>query len=357
MYSILHIESVKNIDEEKILSIALFRYENNEVLDQLVSILNPETLVSDQYEVRLGLSNKRLRKAPKFYEIAKRVLEIIEGTILICFDKKNQSFILKKEFERLGYPLDLEIFDLKYELTKMNIFSKNVTLAIACKEFGIPFTHDFSNKLNGLALVKLFKIIKEKDIEKQLNQRKEIFSIEDQNLFKIQRDLPHEVGVFYIHNKKGEIIFLEKSMNVHNSVNQLFTSQSMLSENIRNHTDYITFDITGSELIASIKAQIEIEKIIPLLNKKRPIEKECNVLFDESISFLITDKGRVVGEESFVFIKKGAIIGYGYYDLNIQVNTLNKVEKLVTKINETKEIRTLVRSFIKEKKYLEIIDL
>lgn len=358
MYSILYIEFIKNVEEKKILSIALFRYENNQITDQLVSTLNPETILPEEYEIRIGLSNKRLQRAPKFYEIAKRILEMLEGTILVCFDKKNQFYLLKDEFKALGFSLDLTVFDLKSILKKTGDFSNKITLKKAYRTFGIPFSNDFSTKLNGLALVKLFKIIKEKDVEKQLNQQKNIFSIEDQNLFKIQRDLPHETGVFYIHNKRGEIIFLEKTFNIYNRVNQLFTSQNNLSKNIRNHIDYITYDTTGSELIASIKAQIETDIIAPLLNSnQRKIKKENTTLFDRSKSFLITDRGRTIGEESFVFIKEGSIVGYGYYELNHQINSLNKVKKLITNINETKEIRMLVRNFIKEKKYIEIIDL
>ncbi|MFV0238409.1 MAG: hypothetical protein ACK5HU_07765 [Flavobacteriales bacterium] len=354
MYSILHIEFVKNVAELKILSIALFRYENNEITDQLISILNPETLISKKCEARIGLSNKQLQKAPKFYEIAKRILEITKNTLLVCFDKTSHFSILKEEFESLGFSFNPRVLDLKIQLEKMNLFSKNVALSKIYKAFGIPFTFHFSTKLNGLALVKLFKILKEKDLNRQFIQKKE-YSEKDSNLFKIQRDLPHETGVFYIHDKKGTIIFLEGTSNIYNRVNQLFTSKSPHSKNIQRQAHHITFNLTGSVLIASIKALVEIQTIAPVFNKNLNIQKSTP--FNTSTSFLIIDKGQILGENSFILIKKGFIAGYGYYHLNNQMNDLNKIETIMTPINETKEIHSLVHSFIKDKNYLKIIDL
>ncbi len=343
--------------EEKILSIAFFRYENNEITDELMSIINPEVIIPEAYEKRIGLSNKRLRKAPKFYQVAKRVLEIMENTMVVCFDEASQFSLLKKEFEALGFPLNSPVFDIKKEIEKYTFPSKEITLPKVYKAFGIPFTKDFSNKSNGLALVKLFKIIQEKDIEKFLNQQKEIFSAVEDNLFKIQRDLPYEKGILYIHDQKGEIIFLEKTQNIRNRVNQIFTSQDVFSKNIQNLVDYVTFDLMASDLIASIKEQIGREHINPVLNKKIEFEQEKETLFGTKKSFLIIDKGCVSGENSFVLIQKGRITGYGYYELNNQINTKAQIEKRIIKIKETKEIRTLVHSCIKQKKYIKIIDL
>ncbi len=357
MYSIMYIESVKTVrNERKLLSIALYRYENHEVVDQLISVLNPEAAISKACEERIGFSNKRLQQAPKFYEIAKRVLELVEKTIVVCFDQEDFR-LLQEEFETLGFPFSMDFFDIKSTLQQYDFLKESETLSEVCKMLGIPFTEAFSNQLNGLALVKLFKIIQEKDIEKLLYQKKEIFSTGNNTLFKMQRDLPHTTGVFYMHNAKGDIIYLECTNNIHIRVNQLLTEHHTLSDTIRNHVDYITYDATGSELIALLKEELERKRIEPVLNETSSIEIPTQTLFDTEKSFLIVDKGRVVGENSFVLIKNGAIAGYGYYDLNHQINCLEKVEKMITPIEETKRIRYGIHTFIKQKKYIEIIDL
>lgn len=357
MYSIAYIESVETPHNEyKILSIALYRYENNEVVDQLISILNPEVTISEMCEQRIGFSNKRLQRAPKFYEIAKRVLELMDKTIVVCFEKE-QFMLLKQEFEALGFPFAMDFFDIKSVIQSYDFLKDIKTLAGICKVLGIPFTETFSNQLNGLALVKLFKIIQEKDVEKLLYQKTKLFSDVNSNLFKIQRDLPNAVGIFYIHNSKGEIIYLERTNNIHIRVNQIFTNHDTLSENIRNHVSYVTYDVTGSELIALLKEALGKERIQPILNGTFSVEKPKRTLFDTKKSFLMVDKGRVVGENSFVLIKEGAIVGYGYYDLHNQINGLEKVEKIITPIEESNPIRYGVHWFMKQKKYIKIIEL
>ena len=44
-----------------------------------------------------------LRSAPKFYEVAKRIIEITEGCILVAHNASFDYRILRTEFNRLGY--------------------------------------------------------------------------------------------------------------------------------------------------------------------------------------------------------------------------------------------------------------
>jgi len=44
-----------------------------------------------------------LRNAPKFYEIAKRIIEITEDCIVVAHNTQFDIRILKTEFKRLGF--------------------------------------------------------------------------------------------------------------------------------------------------------------------------------------------------------------------------------------------------------------
>ena len=45
-----------------------------------------------------------LRNAPKFYEVAKRIVEITEDCIIVAHNSSFDYRILKTEFKRLGFP-------------------------------------------------------------------------------------------------------------------------------------------------------------------------------------------------------------------------------------------------------------
>ena len=44
-----------------------------------------------------------LKNAPKFYEVAKRIVEITEGCIIVAHNAEFDYRILKTEFKRLGF--------------------------------------------------------------------------------------------------------------------------------------------------------------------------------------------------------------------------------------------------------------
>ena len=55
-----------------------------------------------------GINSKMLRSAPKFYEVAKRIVEITEDCILVAHNAQFDYRILKTEFRRLGFDFERE---------------------------------------------------------------------------------------------------------------------------------------------------------------------------------------------------------------------------------------------------------
>ena len=89
----------------------------------------------------------------------------------------------------------------------------------------------------------------------------------------IVESLPSETGIYYMHNKEGDIIFLAKTKNIKKRVNQHFTNEGRLARNLQKETKKVSFERTGSELAAIIKETAELEKNIPKYNKKNSIPK------------------------------------------------------------------------------------
>ena len=74
--------------------------ENGEVVDQLVSLVNPEKGI-DPYVTKLtGITNKMVRTAPKFYELAKRVVKITEDCTFVAHNISFDSMIMQAELIR-----------------------------------------------------------------------------------------------------------------------------------------------------------------------------------------------------------------------------------------------------------------
>jgi DNA polymerase-3 subunit epsilon len=79
--------------------------------------------------------------------------------------------------------------------------------------------------------------------------------------------LPTKTGIYYIHNEKGDLIYIGKSRNIKKRVNQHFTGTSGKSKKIQREVFAVTYEVTGSELIALLKESEEIKINKPIYNR------------------------------------------------------------------------------------------
>ena len=71
MYAVVDLETTGGrFSEEGITEVAIYRFDGHQVVDRLVSLVNPMRPI-DPYVTRLtGIDNKMLRRAPRFHELA-----------------------------------------------------------------------------------------------------------------------------------------------------------------------------------------------------------------------------------------------------------------------------------------------
>ena len=109
-----------------------------------------------------------LRSAPKFYEVAKRIIEITEDCIVVAHNASFDYRILRTEFSRLGYDY------IKPTLCTVELSQKLIpgqlsySLGKLVRALGIPVTDRHRASGDAMATVKLFKMLLEKDVKKEL---------------------------------------------------------------------------------------------------------------------------------------------------------------------------------------------
>lgn len=271
MYAILDIETTGGkYNEEGITEIAIYRYDGHEVVDQFISLVNPERPIQAFVVGLTGINNDMLRNAPKFYEVAKRIIEITEGCIMVAHNAQFDYRILSLEFDRLGYPFDLTTLctvELSQDLLPGH---KSYSLGKLTKSLGIPMTDRHRASGDALATVKLFKMLLDKDSEKKIIQAA-VRSFPRKHLDTILKDIiaetPSVTGVYYMHNEEGVIIYIGKSKNIKKRLTQHFTSDNRKSKRIQNEVVTVTYEETGSELIALLKENEEIKRNKPKFNR------------------------------------------------------------------------------------------
>ena len=271
MYCILDIETTGGqFNEEGITEIAIYKFDGLEVVDQFISLVNPEIPIQPFVVKLTGINNAMLRSAPKFFEVAKRIIEITSGCIIVAHNASFDYRILRTEFKRLGYDFQAKTL-CTVELSKKLIPEQpSYSLGKLVRALGIPMADRHRASGDAMATTKLFKMLLEKDVEKQiLNDfiKHEIQKGIAPKLLDIIEKLPSKTGVYYIHNEKGNLIYIGKSRNIKKRINQHFTSTSSKSKKIQREVFTVTYEETGSELIALLKESEAIKINKPILNR------------------------------------------------------------------------------------------
>ncbi|MNK33936.1 hypothetical protein D3C87_524350 [compost metagenome] len=271
MYAILDIETTGGqYNEEGITEIAIYKFDGHEVVDQFISLINPEIPIQPFVVKLTGISNAMLQSAPKFFEVAKRIIEITEGCILVAHNAQFDYRVLRTEFNRLGYnfeKLTLCTVELSQKLLPEQ---KSHSLGKLVRALGIPMSDRHRASGDAQATVQLFKLLLSKDTEKEIltgliktDTKKGI----SPKLMDLVEGLPSSTGLYYIYNESGDIIYLGKSRNIKKRVNQHFTSTARKSKRLQREAFSVQYEITGSELIALLKECQEIKVNKPTYNR------------------------------------------------------------------------------------------
>lgn len=393
-----------------------------------------------------------LRNAPKFYELAKRIVEITQDCIIVAHNAKFDYRILRTEFKRLGFEFERKTL-CTVELSKRLIPGHpSYSLGKLTRTLGIPVSDRHRAAGDAQATVKLFKILLDKDLDKTIikeSVRKEPKRQVEPKLLHIIEELPTSIGVYYMHKENGEIIYIGKSKNIKKRINQHFTSDNRKSKKIQSQVAAVTYEETGSELVALLKESEEIKRIKPIFNralrrnifthglfsfkdddgylnfkvaqvngKERPITtftnlqsaksfiskitddynlcqkltgeyktngncfnytiKKCNgacvceelpedynkrketiikTHSFENQNMVIIDRGREIDEGSAILIENGIFKGFGFFNLNYQINNLEILESLITPMQHNRDAQHIIQNFIRKNKRLKIIHL
>jgi DNA polymerase-3 subunit epsilon len=359
LYAILDIETTGGkFNEEGITEIAIYKFDGHTIVDQFISLVNPEKEIQ-QFVVGLtGINNKMLQNAPKFYEIAKRVIEITKNCTLVAHNTTFDYRILSTEFDRLGYDFNRNTL-CTVELSKQLILDQpSYSLGKLTKALGIPMTDRHRASGDALATVQLFKLLLEKDSTKTIIKEYVKYydqRIEKDRIQKLIAAVPSDTGLFYVHDKNGKILFLGRGKNVKSEVNKLFLKETKRALKIQERATSITYEKTGNELFTRLKYYLQLERLAPKYNIKK---KRKPLLYDfNNDDFIILDKGRETEEHALILVENNEVFGYGYTSLAHQENNIDILKSVLTPIEDKELAKIIVKNYLNSYTVQKIVRL
>ncbi|PCI01049.1 MAG: DNA polymerase III subunit epsilon [Flavobacteriaceae bacterium] len=357
MYAILDIETTGGkFNEEGITEIAIYKFDGHEVVDNFVSLVNPEREIQPFVVKLTGINSKMLRNAPKFHEVAKRIVEITQDCVIVAHNALFDYRILRTEFNRLGYDFVRKTV-CTVELSKTLIPEvESYKLGRLCKSLGIPVSSRHRADGDALATVQLFKLLLQKDIHKEIVSASISPEIKQNLAPKLQTllvGLPKTKGVFYAHKVDGTIQYIGKGKNIQKSVNQLFLKDSKNAKRIQRDVTSISYDATGNQLILQLIYVQELEAKQPKFNILR--KKQYKKIEFSNPNLLLIDKGRTIGEKSVILIENDILIGYCFVDLAHQIKQIDILHTLMTPLENNDQNRLIIKKYLQNNKIGKIV--
>ena len=164
MFIIIDIETTGHSSKfGKITEIALYQHNGQEVTGSYSSLVNPEMDIPYFITELTGIDNEMVKNAPKFYEVAKKIIELTAGRTFIAHNASFDYNFVKEEFKRLGYDYHRKTLCTVKLSRRLLPGHPSYSLGKLCNDLGIEINGRHRAAGDALATVKLFEILLERN--------------------------------------------------------------------------------------------------------------------------------------------------------------------------------------------------
>lgn len=275
MYTVIDIETTGGSPfRDKITEIAILVFDGVQIIDKFVSLINPERTIPYYITQMTGINNEMVADAPKFYEIAKKIVEITENRTFVAHNVNFDYNFIRNEFKQLGYEFRRKKLCTIRLSRKLIPGKKSYSLGKLCDSLNIKINNRHRAEGDAQATTRLFELLLSIDSENKplgFQFTADKFSGLHPNLKQSLIDkLPENAGVYYFYDEKQKLIYIGKSKNIRQRVETHLLNQSTKRAiEMKQRIADIGYTETGSELVALLMESDEIKAHKPLYNRSQ----------------------------------------------------------------------------------------
>jgi len=336
MFAVIDIESTGGGHKvEKIIDIAIYVHNGNRITQSFSSLVNPGIPIPPFVKKLTGITDQMVSTAPTFNEIAATIQHITQGSIVVAHNAQYDYGILRQEFKRVGFPFKRAKLCTIKAAQKLYPDRSSYGLDSLCEEFDINVSDRHRASGDAQATVALLEELIKSDEQEIINKLiynphlLENFApnVAFEEIYKV----PEGTGVFYFHDKNGEILMLSRSNSIRDRILQYLIKEPINKDKKKlfKQVHSISYKLTGSELLSILLENHDINKFSPEYNKKLRVntQQPSGILVKKS-------------NEGYLQLKTGKVYpkypNVGLFDKTNQANTklrqLVKQHKLCNKL-------------------------
>jgi DNA polymerase III subunit epsilon len=260
-----------NPKSSKITEIAMYKHDGQQVIAEYSTLINPETTIPTFIVQLTGISDSMVREAPKFYEIAKEIVEFTEDCVFVAHNVGFDYGVIRAEFSSLGFdfrrPHLCTVRASRYLLPGYESYS----LGKLSRSLGIEITARHRAGGDALATAHLFSILISQSsgdlsnfIQQELNPRQ----LHPNLSLEVLEEIPNKAGVYKFYNEVNQLIYIGKSVHLRKRIEQhLKNIKTKKGIQMQREIARVEFELTGSELIALLLESVLIKQYQPIYNR------------------------------------------------------------------------------------------
>ena len=273
MYSIIDVETTGfGATGNKITDISVFVFDGEKVVNEFHSLINPECKISYRITQLTGITDQMVANAPKFFEVAKKIEEITKDTVFVAHNVNFDYGVIRGEFTSLGFDYKRKKLCTVRLSRKLIPGLPSYSLGNLCGAVGITIEGRHRAYGDAKATTELFKMLIDADtagiiFADSLNAKSKEAVLPPMLSRKVFDSLPSTTGVYYFHNQEGKVIYVGKAKDIRQRVLSHFRDKAKKEVEMSAITANVTFEETGSELVALLKESADIKHIYPQYNR------------------------------------------------------------------------------------------
>lgn len=255
---------------DRVTEIAIVIHDGEQIIDSFESLINPERSIPYGITQITGITNEMVADAPKFFEVAKQVVEMTQGAIFVAHNVSFDYNFIRYEFQQLGYVFRRRKLCTVRLSRKMFPGLRSYSLGNLIKHFNIQVTDRHRAMADVMATIEVLQKALNKDDNAETDNMVNLGVSETRLPPNITLDQLHELpeacGVYYFYDENGDVIYVGKSINIKKRAMQHFAAETSKATKMQRVIHDISYELTGSELIALLLEATEIKSLSPRFN-------------------------------------------------------------------------------------------
>ncbi len=285
LFAIIDVETTGGRPEfERITEIAIVLHDGERVVDTFSTLLNPERSIPWNITQLTGITNDMVATAPKFYEVAKKIVEMTTDAIFVAHNVSFDYGFIREEFRRFGYDFSRKQLCTVRMSRKAFPGLRSYSLSNLKQHFGIYAENSHRALDDTLATVEIFeRILAEQEgrthIKSFINKGIQEAKLPQGITLERLHEAPEACGVYYLYDDDKNVIYVGKSINIRKRLMEHFADPSAKGEKMRAGVVDFSFEITGSELVALLLESSEIKRLQPRINRAQRIKQYSGAIY------------------------------------------------------------------------------